>query len=61
MNTAAKPQRRWLASALAAATSDETLLPWAEKRIQRPAPAAPGQVIRIFPSAPTPYVAIAAR
>ncbi len=61
MTLAAKPNRRWLKSAIAAAADETILLPWAAKRIERPAPAQPAPVIRIFPSAPTKYAAIAAR
>ncbi|MDZ7906777.1 MAG: hypothetical protein U5N55_14150 [Cypionkella sp.] len=58
-----KTNRRWLQSAIAAASSDDVILPWAAKRIDRVATptSAPAPVIRIFPSAPTKYAAIAAR
>jgi hypothetical protein len=71
MSIALKTNRRWLKSAILAAQSEEILLPWAAKRISRPAPihpaplhpapAQPAPVIRIFPSAPAKYAAIAAR
>ncbi len=61
MSIALKTNRRWLKSAILAASCEEIMLPWAAKRISRPAPAQPAPVIRIFPSAPTKYAAIAAR
>lgn len=61
MSATIKTSRRWLKSAILAASSEEITLPWAAKRIQRPAPAEPAPVIRIFPSAPSKYAAIAAR
>lgn len=61
MSIALKTNRRWLKSAILAASSEEIMLPWAAKRIERPTPAQPSPVIRIFPSAPTKYAAIAAR
>jgi hypothetical protein len=61
MSIALKTNRRWLKSAILAASSEEIMPPWAAKRIQRPMPTQPAPVIRIFPSAPTKYAAIAAR
>jgi hypothetical protein len=58
-----KTNRRWLKSAIAAADREIILLPWAAKRIARPEKTAPhtAPIIRIFPSSPTKYAAIAAR
>ena len=61
MSIALKTNRRWLKSAVLAASDEEIMLPWAGKRIARPAPSQPTPVIRIFPSAPSKYAAIAAR
>ncbi len=65
MSAMIKTNRRWLKSAILAASSEEIVLPWAAKRIARPAApqSAPksAPVIRIFPSAPIKYAAIAAR
>jgi hypothetical protein len=58
-----KTNRRWLKSAIAAASQEEIMLPWAAKRIQQVEKSMPAsaQIIRIFPSAPAKYAAIAAR
>ena len=61
MSISLKTNRRWLKSAILAASSEEIVLPWAAKRIQRPAQPQSATVIRIFPSAPAKYAAIAAR
>lgn len=61
MSTAANPERRWLKSAIAAASNDQSSLPWANTRAQRPADAQPAGLIRIVPSAPALYSALAAR
>ncbi len=55
--------RRWLKSAIAAASQEVVMLPWTQKRIAAPAKSAPNSapIIRIYPSAPTKYAAIAAR
>jgi hypothetical protein len=57
-----QPKRRWLKSALAAASSEAPALPWTAKRIMRPAPDAPqsAPIIRIYPSMPAKFGAIAA-
>jgi len=66
MSIALKTNRRWLKSAILAASSEEIMLPWAAKRISRaaytqPASTQPASVIRLFPSARSKYAAIAAR
>lgn len=61
MSSMLKTNRRWLKSAIMAASSEDIVLPWAAKRIQRPATAEPAPVIRIYPSQPAKYAAIAAR
>lgn len=61
MSTAVNTSRRWLRSAINAASTEQVTLPWAAKRVQRPAQTAPATAIRIYPSAPAHYAAIAAR
>lgn len=61
MSTTVHTNRRWLRSAIAAAAQEQVVLPWATKRLTRQLLAKPTPVIRIFPSAPSKYVAIAAR
>jgi len=61
MSTAVKTNRRWLRSAFAAASQEQVTLPWAAKRVQRQVQINAAPLIRIFPSAPSKYVAIAAR
>lgn len=56
------PKRRWLDSIITAASAQDVALPWAAKRIVRPANGAPqsAPIIRIYPSQPTKFGAIAA-
>lgn len=62
MSNTVHTNRRWLRSAIAAAAQEQVVLPWATKRLTRQLLLAkPAPVIRIFPSAPSKYVAIAAR
>lgn len=56
-----KTNRRWLKSAIAAASCESVILPWAQKRVEHPAAVPPAPFMRIIPSAPTHYAAIAAR
>lgn len=52
-------KRRWLQSAIKAAAQEQVVLPWAAKRAQPPAENVV-PIIRITPSAPVKYAAIAA-
>lgn len=61
MSTEVHTKRRWLRSAIAAASQEQVDLPWATKRKKRKAQAKDTEVIRISPSAPSQFVAMAAR
>jgi hypothetical protein len=61
MSTTAHTNRRWLRSAIAAASQEQVVLPWVTKRRTRQLQAKSTPVIRILTSAPSQHSTSAAQ